>query len=289
MKSIIRKIIRSSPLLITVARALRHQKLLKRQAVVTPWGFKFNGPAAMISGDFEPDETKLVNAILERSDVLINVGANVGFYCAHALATGKTCVALEPHPENVALLLRNLRINHWKAEVHPVACGSGPDVLELYGGGTSASLVKGWAGQSVSHSLLVPILRLDDIIGSRFSDKRIFCLIDVEGAELSVLRGAVNLLKREPRPIWLTEISINEHYSADSTQNPNLLQTFEIFVNAGYAAYAVGKTLRYVSLEEVSLISNGGQDTIGVHNFIFTDNSELIGQLNDSLQKSKSY
>ena len=289
MKSIIRKIIRSTPLLSTVARALRHQKILNRQAVTTPWGFKFNGPAAMISGDFEPDETKLVNAILERSDVLINVGANVGFYCAHALAAGKTCIALEPHPENVALLLRNLKINHWKAEVHPVACGSEPDVLELYGGGTSASLVKGWAGQSNTHSLLVPILCLDDIIGSRFSDERVFCLIDVEGAELSVLRGAVNLLRRVPRPVWLTEISINEHYSADSTQNPNLLQTFEIFFNAGYIAYAVEKTLRPVSLEEVSLISKGGQDTIGVHNFIFTDNSILAEELNSSLSKSRPH
>jgi FkbM family methyltransferase len=286
MKSIIRKIIRSSPLLSTVARALRHQKLLSRQAVVTPWGFKFNGPAAMVSGDFEPDETKLVNALLERSDVLVNVGANVGFYCAHALAAGKTCVALEPHPENVALLLRNLKINHWKAEVHPVACGSEPDVLELYGGGTAASLVKGWAGLPSQNSLLVPIQRLDDVIGTRFADKRLFFLIDVEGAELSVLKGAVTLLEREPKPNWLVEICIDDHHATDFSKNPNLLETFECFTKRGYLAYAVGTTLKQVTIKEVADIEKGGTNTIGVHNFFFTESPELIIDLNQCLQKT---
>lgn len=283
MKSVIRKIIRSSPRLSTVARALRHQKLLNRQAVDTPWGFKFNGPAAMISGDFEPDETKLVNAILERSDVLVNVGANVGFYCAHALAAGKTCVALEPHPENVALLLRNLKVNQWKAEVHPVACGSEPDVLELYGGGTAASLVKGWAGLPSQNSLLVPIQRLDDVIGTRFADKRVFFLIDVEGAELGVLRGAAKLLDSKPKASWMVEICIDDHHATVASKNPNLLETFKCFTQKGYSAYAVGRTLRQITIEEVADIENGWKNTIGVHNFFFTDSFEIINDLNQIL------
>jgi FkbM family methyltransferase len=279
MKSIIQKIIRSSPLLSTVARALRHQKLLNRPAATTPWGFKFNGPEAMISGDFEPDETKLVNAILERSDVLINVGANVGFYCAHALAAGKTCVALEPHPENVALLLRNLKINEWKAEVHPVACGSEPDILELYGGGTAASLVKGWAGLPSKNSLLVPIQRLDDVIGTRFSDKRVFVLIDVEGAEHQVLKGATNLLERMPKPLWFTEICIDEHFDSEGHRNPQLLDTFDEFFNRGYKAYAMGEKIREILREEIVTIQDGEMNSIGTHNFLFTDDNSVISSL----------
>jgi FkbM family methyltransferase len=273
-------------MLSTVARALRHQKLLNRQAVTTPWGFKFNGPAAMISGDFEPDETKLVNAILERSDVMVNVGANVGFYCAHALAAGKMCVALEPHPENVALLLRNLKINHWKAEVHPVACGSEPDVLELYGGGTAASLVKGWAGLPSKNSLLVPIQRLDDIIGKRFTDKRLFFLIDVEGAELGVLKGAAKLLDNKAKANWMVEICIDDHHASVGSKNPNLLETFQCFTQKGYLAYAVGKTLRHVTIEEVTNIENGGKNTIGVHNFFFTNSLEIIKDLDQILSRT---
>jgi len=34
----------------------------------------------MILSDFEPNETKLMNAILDRSDVLVNVGANVATF-----------------------------------------------------------------------------------------------------------------------------------------------------------------------------------------------------------------
>lgn len=224
-----------------------------------------------MSGAFEIKETAIVRSILSDSDVFINVGANLGIYCAHALSANKTCVAFEPHPENVAMLLQNLQANGWDAEVHAAACGAKPAILELYGGGTAASLVKGWAGMPSAHPLLVPIIRLDDVISNRFSEQRILCLVDVEGAELEVLKGAVNLINRNHKPIWLIEVCIDVHFATPDGRNPNLKPTFKMFYDAGYRAFSVEDDFREVLMEEIECIAEGGANTILGHNFIFSD------------------
>jgi FkbM family methyltransferase len=271
MISFLKNLVSKSPMMTAVARAVRQHKALHIVPSETPWKFKFNGHSGMISGSFEPRETAIFRTCMNQADVFINVGANIGFYCAHALELGKTCVAFEPHPENVAMLLQNLKTNNWKAEVHPVACGSDPDILELYGGGTAASLLKGWAGLSGANPQLVPVIRLDDMVGERFKNHQLLCLIDVEGAELHVLDGAHALLHRHQKPLWIVEICIDEHYATENGRNPVLRQTFSRFFDAGYRAYSIECNLREVTKSEIDEISIGGPNTISGHNFIFTD------------------
>jgi FkbM family methyltransferase len=271
MKTLIRNLIRKSPLAMALARTIRQHNTLSQIPGKTPWGFKFIGPAGMIQGTFEQTETAIVRSCLKRTDLLINIGANVGFYCAHALDIGKQCIALEPHPDNVAVLLRNIKINQWRAEVHPVACGSKPDVLELYGGGTAASLIQGWMGLPTANSILVPIQTLDDVLGERFCNQRIFCLVDVEGAELGVLDGAHHFLNRSPKPLWMMEICIDEHHATASGRNPTMLETFDRFFSSGYRAYSAEEGLREVLRNEVELIASGGKNTLRGHNFIFSE------------------
>ena len=118
---------------------------------------------------------------------------------------------------------------------------------------------------------LVPIIRLDDVICDRFSEQRILCLVDVEGAELEVLKGAMNLLNRIHKPIWLIEICIDEHFATSDGRNPNLKATFKMFHDAGYRAYSVEGNLREVQMGEIDRIAEGGPNTIQGHNFIFSD------------------
>ena len=118
-------------------------------AVSTPWGFTLAGDAAMASGDFEPEETRLVRCLLKDVDVFVNIGANVGYYCCHALSMGKSVIAFEPIARNVHYLLRNLRENGWahQAEVYPLALGAKVDVLNMWGGGQVRHFLK--AGQAM--------------------------------------------------------------------------------------------------------------------------------------------
>lgn len=114
----------------------RHQSSIK-----TPWGFTLAGQPAMASGNFEPEETAVVRRLLQEVDVLVNVGANVGYYCCHALSLGKPVIAMEPIARNLHYLLKNIRENGWaqQAEVFSAALGATNDILQMWGGDRSVA------------------------------------------------------------------------------------------------------------------------------------------------------
>lgn len=259
------------PRLRAAYRAYRASKQLYRPPVITPYGFQLVGSPAMQQGVFEPAETRLVQELLPEVDILINVGANVGYYCCLALAQGKRVVAFEPLPNNLELLFRNIELNGWEEqiEVFPLALGPRPGIAKLYGGGTGASLVQGWAGQAVDDSTRVPISTLDLALGERFQGKPCLVLVDIEGAELGMLQGASRLLGNQPSPLWIVEISVTEHQPAGTTINPHLYQTFELFAQAGYQAFTADHLQREVTLNEVAEVERTRIDSLNTHNFIF--------------------
>ena len=236
-------------------------------------GFRFIGSEAMEAGRFEPEETEIFQRVVERSDVLVNVGANAGYYCCLALQAGKHVVAYEPLPSNQRALLTNVWANGWqeRIEVFPIALSDRPQVLKIYGGGTGASLVDGWAGALSENFTLVPASTLDLTLQDRFSGERVFVLVDVEGAEFSMLRGAEHMLARVPKPIWLVEIAVDEHQPQQSSINPYLLQTFEVFWQAGYVAWTAQREPRKIEREEVVAVVDTKRDTLGTHNFLFAE------------------
>lgn len=239
----------------------------------TTAGFMFSGNQAMEKGEFEPVETEIVNNILPRIDVLINVGANIGYYCCIALSHGKPVVAFEPIHQNLQYLLRNIKANQWESgiEVFPTALSNKAGIIEIYGDGTGASLIKGWAGTPVEDVALVPSTTMNSALGTRFQGKQCFVLVDIEGAEQFMLEGASDLLNLEPKPIWLMEISITEHQPKDLSINPNLSSTFQVFWDYGYEAWTADKQCRLICPDEIQNIIQSGKDTVLTHNFLFIE------------------
>ena len=89
----------------------------KQRFVPTPFGFA-------IADDYNPidmrpgeGEVALFQRYTDRSDVVIDVGANVGVYSCLAAQAGRVVMATEPLPINVSLLLRNLQANAYRAQV----------------------------------------------------------------------------------------------------------------------------------------------------------------------------
>lgn len=226
----------------------------------------------MASGDFEPQETKLVRDLLSRVDILVDVGANVGYYCCHALSLGKPVIAIEPITRNLHYLLKNIRSNGWakQAQVFPVALWRDTEILEMWGSRTGASLVKGWDSNSESHVTLVPVLSLDRVVGDMLHGKRALILIDIEGTELTMLHGAAQTLINDPRPIWMIEICVAEHQPAGISVNPHFAATFEMFFEKGYRAFTVDDEKKELSKETVAEIVTR-QYKPELHNFIFQD------------------
>lgn len=241
-------------------------------SIKTPWGFQLAGHPAMAAGTFEPSETQLVRELLQEVDILVNVGANVGYYCCHALSMGKAVIAVEPIARNLHYLLRNIYENGWsaQAEVFSVALGAQASILKMWGGGTGASLVEGWAGIPKTYVTQVPVLTLDRILGNALDGKRALILVDVEGAEYPLLRGAMKTLKHAPRPLWMVEISSTTHQPQGLTFNPHLVSTFDLLFDHGYAAFTADADLKPIDANMVRKVYEG-RDEFGTHNFIFRE------------------
>jgi FkbM family methyltransferase len=262
-------------------RYIRDNKQILDDPRETPMGFKLIGNSAMQKGAFEPNETEIVKKILKRVEVIVNVGANIGYYCCLALQKGKYVVAFEPIGRNLRFLYKNVRANHWedRIEIFPMALSNRIGIIEIFGGGTGASLLKGWAGTPEQYVELVPTSTLDNVLDSRFHGRGCFVLVDIEGAENLMLEGASLLLSEEPKPIWMVEISIAEHQAKGITINPHLLSTFKIFWERGYEAFTADKQLRLVQPAEVESIVKSGKDSLLTHNFLFIENGRKTGIL----------
>jgi FkbM family methyltransferase len=234
----------------------------------TPHGFDLLGRADMASGGFEPEETKLLAELFGRAEVFIDVGANVGLYTLLAARRGLEVVAVEPLPENLAYLTRNLALNGFEGvEIFPVAVADKASVLPLYGGDTGASLVSGWAGASAAFQTAVAVSTLDVLVARRFAGRRVVIKIDVEGAEARTLRGAQLLLTQEPAPLWLVEISLSEHHPGGA--NRAFRETFKQFWRLGYQASTIEGGRRPVSASDVDRWVAQGRVEPPAINFLF--------------------
>lgn len=238
---------------------------------MTPMGFRFYGIPSMLDGSFEAEETATIRDLLTHSDLFINVGANVGFYCCHACQLGVPVIAFEPIPLNRAALVRNLDANHWRSAVdlRPVALSDHAGEATIYGSRLGASLIPGWADTPAHYSSRITLSTLDSEIADRIAHQRTLILVDIEGAERAMLDGARRVLASTPTPTWIIEIAVSEHQPTGVTVNPNLLDTFELFWGLGYEARTADRAQRLITREEVAAVAATGHDTLECHNFLF--------------------
>lgn len=253
------------PKLGLVYRTFRNARNETAKFKTTPYGFKFSGNETMIRGRFEPRETEIIIQQLASADVFVDVGANIGFYTCLARSMGKYTIAFEPLIENLRCLYRNLRENSWNdVEVYPLGLSNKSGLKVLYGEGTGASLVEGWANHSPLLWRTIPVSTLDTILGQRFAGKRLIIKVDVEGGELDVLKGGLRTLQQSPRPFWLVENCLTEHHPAG--MNPNFCDVFKTFWRYNYEARNILNN-RISPIDLKKLISK--PDISQLHNYIF--------------------
>jgi len=236
----------------------------------TAYGFQLAGDARMAHPDFEASEAQAFLRQCETHDVVLDIGANVGFYSCLAASRGKQVLAFEPAPRNLKFLYRNLWSNGFTAvEIFPVGLGAKPGLMPIYGSGGISSFVPGWAQASKNGSHFAPVEALDLVLGGRFPGQHLFIKMDVEGFELDVLGGARDVLGRDPKPTWMVEILLHD-VAIPGGISTRFCDTFEAYWSNNYRCEALGPNAFEVSREQVERWTAKGSVERGVHNFLFT-------------------
>jgi len=75
-------------------------------------------------------------------------------------------------------------------------------------------------------------------------------------------------LQNEPRPIWMMEVSTNEHQPLGTSMNPNFEKTFEVFFDSGYRAFTADTDAKILEKSDVDdVVAN--RKRLTTHNFVF--------------------
>lgn len=205
------------------------------------WGKKIYYPRVV--RDFWEPELDAIKLFVSPGDVVIDLGANAGWYAAALAALvgpGGKVYAVEPIPETFELLstvVDKLGLTNVEVFNCAVSDKDGSGVMELpkheYGGTNfyMAHLVTPGAVAPNVDRCEVSLHSLDSLLRGKSYDRVTFVKCDVEGHELEVLRGAGNFFKNV-RPAMMIEVA-GTAASHDSPDN----QFFSIMKGYGYAPY----------------------------------------------------
>lgn len=146
-------------------------------------------------------EKKRVDYLIKESEeinskILIDVGANIGFYSILLSNSFEQIYSFEPNKRNFQILEKNLKINNLKKiKIFNFGLGEKKQLLRGHSN-TKGKLIQtsGFAVSEKIHEGEEVLIQSGDKI-LQFKNKIITIKIDVEGFELFVLRGIKNILR----------------------------------------------------------------------------------------------
>jgi FkbM family methyltransferase len=179
----------------------------------------------------------LLRSLLEPSSTCIDVGAHTGVFLRQFLefAPQARHLAFEALPH----LADGLKKSFPTVEVHAVALSDHTGTSEFQylpdRPAWSGLRQQPYPNKAKVQPIRVPVRRLDDIVPA---DTRItFLKIDVEGAELEVLRGAEQTLRRD-KPVVYFECGKIHHTHYSTTPD----QVFDFLESCGLGTFLLDQT-----------------------------------------------
>lgn len=165
----------------------------------------------LLEGIWDPALTGFIETSLKPGDVFIDVGAHVGYFtllAARRVTEAGTVLSIEPNPAALEQLHQNVDRSRLKnVLIAHTACGDSYESVRLYLHTESNSSMASLSAANATGGIEVDVAcsTLDDLCAERGVTRAHLIKIDVEGAELSVLRGMDRIL-REMRPIIVLEL-----------------------------------------------------------------------------------
>jgi len=162
----------------------------------------------IIHGKREPFSTDRMKTFVGKSDTIIDIGANVGYYALleSRIASSGKIYAVEPVPANLELLKKNIELNGYSnLEVFHYGISDRNTTEEIYFMEKSnlSTFIKPTDGV-VKDIIRVPMITLDDFIARHVKRNPDLLRMDVEGYEYNIFKGAGKLLSgKDPLKIFI--------------------------------------------------------------------------------------
>lgn len=193
-----------------------------KTAVKSEFGFWYSGNVLntediaygiLKNGLVEKQGTELVVNILKKQLEqkqnlnFYDIGANTGYYGVLAAFFGKGKIktfSFEPVKEHVEALQQTVFMNRLEnlLTIFSFALGEKKSVMEMNLAGSGSTLKQEFLGHDKSPKIQIPVNKLDEIFELEKLPKPDFIKIDVEGAELQVLKGAKSVIEKSFPVIW---------------------------------------------------------------------------------------
>lgn len=162
-------------------------------------------------GNYESQTIKFLKKYIHKGNYIFDVGANIGYmsllFSKFTGPEGKI-FAFEPETNNFSMLQKNILLNNVNNIFsYKVACSENEEELKLY---LSEGINKGQhtllkVHQENEQFEIVKTIKLDDFFALNHLDRIDLIKIDVEGAELEVLKGMDSILTNYA-PILVIEV-----------------------------------------------------------------------------------
>jgi FkbM family methyltransferase len=155
---------------------------------------------------FEVMEVMLMGGMIKKGGVVLDIGANIGFHTlmfARLVGDKGKVYAFEPDPTNFALLEKNVRANGYQnVELVRKALSDENGRIQLYLSKNNKGMHRIYKSRYCGESIEVDVVRLDDYF-ERYGSAISFIKMDVEGAEMAVLKGMSTLLRKNRAPMLI--------------------------------------------------------------------------------------
>jgi len=154
-------------------------------------------------GSYEFKKQKIFENKLKKGDVVYDIGAHAGFYtllAAELVGKKGQIFSFEPNPKNIFFLQEHVAINNYKNVKVFEEAVSDKTGSQSFDFGVNSSYGK----FSDSGESKVQTVVLDDLCGSGELPLPNVVKIDVEGAELAVLKGSKIMLEKSHPLLFLS-------------------------------------------------------------------------------------
>jgi FkbM family methyltransferase len=194
-----------------------------------------------VIGVYEYWKTKLFFDLVKEGMTCIDAGAHKGYFSllfAKLMNDKGKVLSFEPLPENCFWFRQSTQVNNYKCiKLYPYALSDDEGTATFYPGKTTGqgSLFSDHKTSTNQKQLTVKTRKLDNILKDEGIEDVDIIKIDVEGAELLVLRGAENILKKSKNVKLFIDIDVKDKETKE--------KIFEFLNVRGFKMYKIGKNL----------------------------------------------